>query len=114
MYKNVGRKIRICAQIMGWLGTAASMICGIWLIAQGMTLDTYRLGMELRNMIWEVTRSSISIDGGIIAAALIVLGILVMIMGPLSVWTGACMSCGFGEMIEDSGARLAAQKRSYR
>jgi len=74
MYRNIGRKIKILAQVFCWIGVAAAVIGGI-------VLAYYFLRMN--NLI----------PG-------IVLGILTMVVGSLLSWIGSWLLYGYGEMID--------------
>ena len=77
MFNNIGRKIKMLAKCMCWLGIIASVISGIAIISE----DSYY-------------------------NSTIVPGILVAVGGSFLSWIGSFFTYGFGELVENSSKRL--------
>ena len=89
MFDNIGRKIKMLAQILCWIGIVSSVIAGFVLIIKGM--------MSSRD----------SIFAGI--------GFGVMIVGSLFSWIGSFFLYGFGQLIDDTQAmrsKIAPEEKS--
>lgn len=78
MFKNIGRKIKMLAKVICWIGIIFSLIAGIILIA---------IGAQHWN--GEVT---------------VITGVIVLILGPISSWLGSFTLYGFGELIDSTQA----------
>lgn len=79
MFNNIGRKIKVLASIIAWIGIIASIIVGVNFIVQ--------------------STDDIFAD---IPYTLITLGIGIMIVGSLLSWLSSFLLYGFGELIENS------------
>ena len=92
MFSNIGRKIKITAKVLCWIGIIVSVAGGVGMIAAGFS------GM------WTQMGSIVTILGGIGAA----------LLGSLLSWVGSFFMVGFGELIENT-AEIAAntRKREY-
>lgn len=81
MFKNMGRKIKMLAQIICWIGIVFSAIIGILAIV-------------------------IALSGTLIAKEISVLviigGVLYVIIGSLLAWIGSFLLYGYGQLIENS------------
>jgi hypothetical protein len=75
MYRNIGKKIKILAQVIAWIGIISSIISGFYF---------WGLSAESR-------------DNG---AMLIVAGFATMIGGSLLSWISSFVLYGFGELID--------------
>ena len=77
MYKHIGHKIKVLAQVIAWLGIIGSCILGI---AAGLSLGY-------------------AADEAILG---ILLGILVAGLGSLFAWIGGFLLYGFGQLVDNS------------
>ncbi len=75
MFKNIGKKIKVLAVILCWIGITASVIAAIVMIFQAM--DSYYFD-----------------DMYIVSA------IIVLLVGPLLSWVASFFMYGFGELID--------------
>ena len=75
MYNNIGKKIKMLAKVICWIGIIASVIFGLFMIAVGS--QTYYGG-----------------------GAIVVSGFIIMIVGSLFSWIGSFFTYGFGELID--------------
>ena len=85
MFEDIGRKIRTLAEVLCWIGIISSVIGGIILIAKGASLS----------------------DGG---APMVIIGIAVMIIGPLLSWVSSFVLYGFGQLIDNTDAIKKSNK----
>lgn len=85
MYKNIGKKIKVLAQVVAWIGIIASVIAGICFIIVGA--NSYY-------------------DGG----EMILAGFAVMIVGAFFSWISAFFTYGFGELVDNSAIIAGKQK----
>ncbi len=81
MYNNIGKKIKVLAKVLAWIGIAASVISGL-----GMIIVSSRAG-----------------------GAMSLIGILTMVLGSLLSWVSSFVLYGFGEIVENS-ALIAGKK----
>lgn len=81
LYNNIGKKIKILAKVLAWIGIAASVISGL-----GMIIVSSRAG-----------------------GAMALIGILTMVLGSLLSWVSSFVLYGFGEIVENS-ALIAGKK----
>lgn len=82
MYSNIGKKIKVLAKVLAWIGIAASVISGL-----GMMIASSRAG-----------------------DAMAFIGFLTMILGSLLSWVSSFVLYGFGELVENS-AVIAGKKK---
>lgn len=83
MYENIGKKIKVLAQVVAWIGIIASVIAGICFIIVG------------------------GYYGG---GAMILAGFAVMIVGAFFSWISAFFTYGFGELVDNSAIIAGKQK----
>lgn len=91
MFKNIGKKIKVFAKVICWLGIIFSVISGIILIVAGVNND------DIRTIINGTVQYMDS-------TMLIVLGVVVLILGPIVSWIGSFMTYGFGEIVDNTQA----------
>ena len=89
MFKNIGKKIKVLAKVLCWIGIIGGIISGISLIVvgakgTGIAMDYY---------------GSTSFVSG---AALIVVGVVMLILLPLLSWVSSFILYGFGEMVDNT------------
>lgn len=87
MYKNIGKKIKVLAQVVAWIGIIASVIAGICFIIVGAN----------------------SYYGG---GAMILAGFAVMIVGAFFSWISAFFTYGFGELVDNSAIIAGKQQKT--
>lgn len=80
MFSNIGRKIKITAKVLCWIGIIISVVSGLGMIAAGFS------------GLWTLTGSVVTILGGIGTA----------LLGSLLSWVGSFLMVGFGELVENS------------
>lgn len=73
MFNNIGKKIKVLAEVICWIGIIASIITAIWMFGQ----RTYYSNMDTE-------------------------GALLLIFGPLSSWIGSWMLYAFGQLVENT------------
>ncbi len=83
MYNNIGKKIKVLAKVLAWIGIAASVISGL-----AMIIASSRVGGPMA-----------------------LTGILAMVLGSLLSWVSSFVLYGFGEIVENS-ALIAGKKES--
>ncbi len=88
MFKNIGRKIKAFAKIVCWIGIILSLLAGIILIIAGINGEGVRTFID---------GSYTYMDSGV----LVVVGVFVLILGPLFSWIGSFMVYGFGELVDN-------------
>ena len=76
MFTNIGKKIKILAMVVCWVGIAFSVISAIVTIV--LAAQSY----------------------GHLAGQLIAVGVVMLILGPLFSWIGSFVLYGFGELID--------------
>ena len=89
MFKNIGKKIKVFAKVLCWIGIIGGVISGLSLIivgakGAGIAMDYY---------------GSSSFVGG---SALIVAGVILLIVLPLLAWASSFVLYGFGEMVDNT------------
>ena len=89
MFTNIGRKIKVLAKVLCWIGIIGGIVSGISLIivgakGTGIAMDYY---------------GSTSVVGG---AALIAVGVVLLIVLPLLAWVSSFLLYGFGEMVDST------------
>lgn len=80
MFTHIGGKIKILAQVLCYIGIAASVFAGIAVI----------------------TMSRMAAAAGTDTVATIAAGVIVMIAGSLLSWVGSFLLYGFGELVQNS------------
>ena len=91
MFKNIGKKIKVFAKVICWIGIILSVISGIILIVAGVNNN------DIRTIINGTVQYMDS-------TMLIVLGVVVLILGPIVSWIGSFMTYGFGEIVDNTQA----------
>ena len=89
MFTNIGKKIKVFAKVLCWIGIIGGIISGLSLIvvgAKGAGITTNYYG-------------SSSFVGG---TALIVAGVVLLILLPLLAWASSFVLYGFGEMVDST------------
>jgi len=94
VYTNIGKKIKVLAQVFTWVGIIGSVIMGIFLI----TLSSPR-EVEVRQGGGYFTPSTTRTET-VFEPSMIVVGLVVSIGGSLSSWVSSFVLYGFGELIE--------------
>lgn len=74
MFDNIGRKIKMLAKVVCWIGIIGSITTGLVLIGMG-------------------------IDG---PDALVTSGVIIVIFGPFFSWIGCFFMYGFGQLVDDT------------
>lgn len=91
MFKNIGKKIKIFAKVICWIGIILSLLAGIIFIVAGVSGETIQA---------KVNGTTQYIDSSV----LIVVGIIFVILGPIFSWIGSFMVYGFGEIVDNTQA----------
>ena len=89
MFTNIGKKIKVLAKVLCWIGIIGGIISGISLIAVGAN----GAGISTRYY------GSSSFVGG---TAMIVVGVVILILLPLLSWISSFILYGFGEMVDNT------------
>lgn len=90
MFSNIGRKIKITAKVLCWIGIISSVAGGVGMIAAGFSgLFTQASGI-------------VTVLGGIGTA----------LLGSLLSWVGSFMMVGFGELVENSAIIAASMGKN--
>ncbi len=91
MFKRIGKKIKTLAKVVCWIGiiqsvliAMASFVCAALINSTAITAfeDTAATGLIGESV------------------ALIVIGILILLLGPLCSWIGSFVLYGYGELID--------------
>lgn len=90
MFSNIGRKIKVTAKVLCWIGIICSVLAGVGMVAGGMA------GM------WNLRYSVVTVLCGVGTA----------LLGSLLSWVGSFLMIGFGELVENT-AEIAANTRKY-
>ena len=85
MFKNIGKKIKVLAKVLCWIGIICSILIGLAIILLSFTETVDVPGTEV----------SVSGVGGLIA------GIVFIVLGVLISWIGSFTTYGFGELIDN-------------
>ena len=85
MFRNIGKKIKVLAKVLCWIGIVFSAIMGILIMVIGPTA-------------LETAVPNGSAFGGLA----IVSGLLVIIFGALFSWIGSFVLYGYGQLIDNS------------
>ena len=98
MFRNMGGKLKVLAQIIWWMGMAASVFGGIRLLMEGMNAPrwVYVFGMG-------------PIENG--GLTLMGLGAGVLVLGVLAAWVVSLHVYGLGELIENYTAEAELKIR---
>ena len=89
MFTNIGKKIKVLAKVLCWIGIIGGIISGISLIAVGASGAGFSAGYY---------GSSSFVGGG----ALIAVGVVMLILLPLLAWVSSFVLYGFGEMVDST------------
>lgn len=89
MFTNIGKKIKVLAKVLCWIGIIGGIISGISLIAVGASGAGFSASYY---------GSSSFVGGG----ALIAVGVVMLILLPLLAWVSSFVLYGFGEMVENT------------
>ena len=81
MFSNIGKKIQTLGKIVCWLGIITFVLMGLMIAVGGYAVGDY---------------SETPIDG----AAAVVVGILVIVIGPVASWVSSFTLIGFGKLVE--------------
>ena len=104
MFNNIGRKIRVLAMVLCWIGIIAFVITGIAMLVNAGNLEkelkeaekayrnSYSSYSSYRTTTASATQSSIS--------AIRTTAWCIIILGPLFSWIGSFLLYGFGELVE--------------
>ena len=85
MFKNIGKKIKVLAKVLCWIGIVCSVLIGLAIILLSFMETVEVPGTEV----------SVSGVGGL------VVGILFIVFGVLISWIGSFTTYGFGELVEN-------------
>ncbi len=85
MFKNIHNKLKTIANIYFWIGTSLSAISGLYICF----IDTA-----------EPSALGNAFEASALNLGYTFLGVIVILIGILSAWIGACFIYGFGELIE--------------
>ena len=88
MFKNIGKKIKVLAKVLCWIGIVCSIIIGLLVILLGASG-----GVEVS----EVPGVDVSVSG----VGSIVAGVVIIVLGCLISWIGSFTTYGFGELIDN-------------
>ncbi len=83
MFNNIGRKIKVLAKILCWVGIVLSVITGVAILASG-------------------SYTHLTINGEYTTVSNVPAGILTIVIGCLISWIGSFFTYGFGQLIENS------------
>ena len=103
MFNNIGRKIRVLAMVLCWIGIIAFVITGIAMLVNAGNLEkeleaerayrnSYSSYSSYRTTTTSATESSIT--------AIRTAAWCILILGPLFSWIGSFLLYGFGELVE--------------
>lgn len=95
MFNNIGRKIKTLAKILCWLGIIASVLFGIIMVVIGVTVSRPSPLQGYVDPIGFYLGGTPGIVGGIV----------IMVVGSLTSWSGSFCMYGFGQLIENSDIR---------
>ena len=87
MFRNIGKKIKTLSKILCWLGIIGGVLSGLALIAAGAA----GIGLNVSD---GISTNYVS------AAALIILGVVMLVVLPLLSWLSSFMLYGFGEIVD--------------
>ena len=87
MFRNIGKKIKTLSKILCWLGIIGGVLSGLALIAAGAA----GIGLNVSD---GISTNYVS------AAALIILGVVMLVVLPLLSWLSGFMLYGFGEIVD--------------
>ncbi len=82
MFKNIGKKIKVLAKVLCWIGIVLSVISGIAVMASG--------------------NNTVSLNGSYAVVSPVITGLIVIVIGCLMSWIGSFFAYGFGQLIENS------------
>ncbi len=80
MFNNIGRKIKMLAEVLCWIGITVSVLAAVLLFVSGVTEDNPHA---------------------------VLFGLLLVVLGPLLSWIGSFLLYGFGELVTKT-SRIAA------
>ncbi len=80
MFKNMGKKIKVLAQVMMWICFAIWCIAGLIMIANGVMM----------------------LEWGARGIVMIIVGVAFIGLGFLVSWIGSFITYGFGQMVDNS------------
>ncbi len=85
MFKNMGKKIKVLAQVLMWLSFAVWCIFGLIMIANGVMM----------------------LEWGPRGIVMIVVGLIMIGLGFLFSWIGSFITYGFGQIIDNTDKLVA-------
>ena len=85
MFNNIGKKIKVLAKVICWIGIISGVIAGACFIIEGAAGSGSAFGIHS--------------DTGI---AFIAIGVAMLILLPLLSWIGSFTLYGFGELIDST------------
>lgn len=85
MFKNMGKKIKVLAQVLMWIGFAMWCIAGLVMIANGVMM----------------------LEWGPRGIVMIVVGLIMIGLGFLFSWIGSFITYGFGQIIDNTDKLVA-------
>ena len=101
MFQNIGRKIRILAMVLCWIGIIAFIIIAISMLSNASNLEKELQEIERssRRSSYYSTYTTSSISSASVAS-IRTTGWVLLIVGPLASWISSFVLYGFGELIE--------------
>jgi len=87
MFKNIGKKIKVLAKVLCWIGIVCSIIIGLLVIIAGLA----------GGVTADVGDSSVAVSG----VVAVIIGIFIIIFGVLCSWIGSFTTYGFGEIVDN-------------
>ena len=87
MFKNIGKKIKVLAKVLCWIGIVCSVITGLIVIIAGLA----------GGVTADVGDTSVAV-GGVVA---VIVGIFIIVFGVLISWIGSFTTYGFGEIVDN-------------
>lgn len=83
MFSNIGKKIKVLAKVLCWVGIVCSVLTGIAFIVHG-------------------GNATLTVNGEYSSAPALLIGILVIVFGSLASWISSFFAYGFGQLIENT------------
>ena len=93
MFRNIGRKIKVFAKVVCWIGIVCSILTGLLVMIAGLAASDFAVRLPEQAGQLQVHVS---------AGAAIFTGILIIVIGSLVSWIGSFMTYGFGQLIDNT------------
>ncbi len=88
MFKNIGKKIKVLAKVLCWIGIVLSVLLGLSVI-----LLSFSGGVDA-----SLNGTPVNVSG----VGAIIAGILIMIVGSLVSWISSFVTYGFGQVVDNT------------